>query len=887
MSKLSFHALYFYYLNMYFRGNFLITLALLVVTGSLFGQPIQKRTAVAQRIHAEQPRIDGLLNDSAWAAVPWENNFTQRQPLDGRMPSQPTSFKVIYDNSNLYVAIRAWDSSPDSIVSRLTRRDDGDGDAVGIELDSYMDSRTSFSFIVYSSGAKSDMLKTNNGSREDNTWDPIWTVHTSIDSLGWVAELLIPFNQLRFNRVDEQRWGMQVGRYLFRKDELSLWQPIPMDSPGWVHMFGFLTGIDGVKPKRQIEIAPYVLAQAESFEAVEGNPFATGQRSRLSAGVDAKMGITNNTTLDLTVLPDFGQVEADPSEVNLTAFETHFSERRPFFVEGRNLFDYALTDYSVESLFYSRRIGRSPQGSPELDEGEHSQIPLNAEIMGAAKVTGRGKDGISFGILNAVTNRAHARIDSSGYERTQEVEPLTNYIVGSLQKDFNEGQTRVTALVTSTNRNINTPELSFMHTNAFSGGAQFTHWWNSRNYYLNVKAYGSHVMGSTKAIERTQKFSSRFFQRPDITHVSFDSTRTSLTGHGGNIGFGKDGDGHWQYAAFLNWKSPGLEVNDIGYNTLVDDISQVLWFGYRYWEPFLFFKQVNVNFSQWMGHNFAGVRSYLGGEVEFETQFKNNWEIELDVEIQDRVMSYSALRGGPSLIIPGGINPSFYISTDTRRKLSLWANASLFEGKANRSRSVYSGLVYKPLSSLSVALTSGNSYSNYTLQYVSNIEWEGEWQYVNASLTQYVTSIEFRTDYSITPELSLQLYARPFFARGHYYDFKYITNPHAANFFDRFITLSDQQVEYNAIEEEYSIDANSDGATDYTLTNPDFNFRALQSNFVIRWEYLPGSTLFLVWTQGRESFDTDYSLPFGESNRELFRTFPHNVFLVKLSYRFY
>jgi hypothetical protein len=332
----------------------------LILHCSLLSLAQEKRVSTAYRITGDSPRIDGLVDDEAWQLLDWEGNFIQQQPYEGKEPSQKTSFKILYDDDNIYAAIMSWDSNPDSIVSRLSRRDIGDGDAVGIEFDSYFDKKTAFSFIVTASGVKIDKLISNDGENEDENWDAIWVVKTSINDQGWVAEIKIPFNQLRFNKNNEQKWGLQVGRYIHRKEELSLWQPVPRDAPGWVHQYGILEGIKGIKPKRQLEIAPYVVAKTERFEPEHGNPFATGKRNKLTGGIDAKIGITNDITLDMTVYPDFGQVEADPSEVNLTAFETYFPEKRPFFMEGSNLFNYGLSfgngSKSDENLFYSRRM---------------------------------------------------------------------------------------------------------------------------------------------------------------------------------------------------------------------------------------------------------------------------------------------------------------------------------------------------------------------------------------------------------------------------------------------------------------------------------------------------------------------------------------------------
>lgn len=866
-----------------------VTLVLLFYADYIGAQ--EKRRAFAFRIEGEVPKIDGLVDDPAWQAVEWQNNFIQRQPYEGRQPSQPTEFKILYDDNSLYVAIRAWDSAPDSIVRRLSRRDSGDGDAVGIEFDSYYDQRTAFSFIVFASGVKLDKLISGDGENEDESWDAIWNAKTSIDDKGWIAELEIPLNQLRFNNNEVQIWGLQVGRFIHRKDELSLWQPVPRDAPGWVHQFGILEGLSGIKPKRQVEVAPYIVAQTERFEAEEGNPFATGKRNRFSGGVDAKIGLTNDITLDLTVYPDFGQVEADPSEVNLTAFETYFPEKRPFFIEGRNLFHFQFTpgdgDHASENLFYSRRIGRRPRGNPELNDDEFIQKTENTAILGAAKVTGKNKNGLSFGIMEAVTAREVANIGTNGNRRTEAVEPLTSYFVGSLIKDFNGGNTRIGGLLTSTNRNIEDDVLDFMHTNAYSGGINFLQYFKDKNYQINVKTYFSRVEGSNEALINTQQAPSRYFQRPDAKHVSVDSTRNSLTGHGGVVSFMKMGDGHWRYAAFVSWKSPELEINDIGYVRNVDDIFQVLWAGYRYWEPFSIFREINLNFNQWTGHNFAGERSYMGGNINVNGQLKNYWNAGFGLGPQGKALNHSALRGGPSLVQSSGFQSWYWFSTDSRKKLIFSINTSFYRSEDSDSDYITASISYKPNNALQLSIGPSYSSSKRTLQFVDNIDWNGNTTYLNASLEQELNILQLRINYTITPDLTIQYYGRPFFAKGKYYDFKKITQPRADKLTDRYQLYTSDEISYNAIDEEYLIDENGDGTIDYGFGNPNFNFRSFQSNLVVRWEYRPGSTLFLVWSQGRDSFESDYNSGLNYSAKELWDSYPHNIFLVKLAYRFY
>ena len=319
---------------------------------------IPKKTAVATRLSLHPPAIDGRLNDPAWQDGEWFSDFIQFDPVEGQPPSEPTAFKIAYDDSHLYLAIRCYDSQPGSIERRLSRRDSLSGDYVLVFIDSLYDQRTSYCFAVNAAGVKADQLLFNDGFDEntvDLSWDPIWEVKAAVDDKGWSAEMKIPFSQLRFGRKQEYVWGLQVMRQYFRKNEVSLWQRILKTAPGWTSQFGELRGVTAIKPPRQIEMLPYTVGSLRSYPRQDGNPLATGHDNRLFGGLDGKVGLTHDLTVNFTLNPDFGQVEADPSVINLTAYETYFEEKRPFFVEGRNITDFTITggdgDFSFDNLF--------------------------------------------------------------------------------------------------------------------------------------------------------------------------------------------------------------------------------------------------------------------------------------------------------------------------------------------------------------------------------------------------------------------------------------------------------------------------------------------------------------------------------------------------------
>lgn len=861
----------------------------------LFGQEFPKRTYTTSKLETKNiaPSIDGVLNDPAWESVEWENEFVQHEPYEGADPSQKTAFKIIYDDNNIYLGIKAFDTNPDSIETRLTRRDDMDGDVVGVQLDSYFDKLTAFTFLVNAGGVKTDMLMANDGESEDPSWDPIWFVKTKVNKEGWVAEIQIPLSQLRFDSDSSLTWGLQVIRLLYRKQELSLWQHIPVESSGWVHQFGEVNGISNIKPKRQIELAPYAVTSYNTYESEDGNPYMDGKDFKFNAGLDGKIGITNNMILDFTVNPDFGQVEADPSQVNLTAYETYFEEKRPFFIEGKNIFSFSVSgidggDMSAENLFYSRRIGRNPQGYPDLVTGEYAKMPEFTTILGAAKISGKTKNGLSYGILESVTQEEKVEIDFDGEKRHETVEPITNYLVGRVQKDFGKGKTILGGILTSTNRRINDTTMNFLRTSAVTGGIDFTTTWQDKNYYFTLNTLFSQVQGSEEAMLHTQESSVHYYQRPDAQHLEIDSSMTSMFGHAGSMSIGKQGGGHFNFGAILTWKSPGFEINDVGFLMSSDEILPIVYAGYRIWEPFSIFRQMNINVNAWHAWDFGGVNILTGGNFNFFTQFKNYWRFSTGYNVSGERQSSSALRGGPMLKLPGNQSTRLFISSDDTKKLifNFFGNFSWgFDNSANR-QSFGLEVDYRPIDMLSLSLEPSLNLNKTELQYITTDNYNSDPRYIMGYIDQQVVSLDFRINLSLTPDLSIQYWGQPFFAVGDYSKFKRIANPQADVFTDRYHVFESNEIFYDEDAEYYMIDENQDSNYDYGFENPDFNFKEFLSNLVLRWEYHPGSTLYFAWSQSREGLEPNGRFTPNEDIQNLFSITPHNIFLIKFSYRF-
>lgn len=857
------------------------------------GQAPEKKTCHPVYIN-EAPAIDGQLTDEVWNTGEWIDDFTQFEPYNGQKPSQRTEFKILYDNDNIYTAIKSYDTSPDSIVKRLTRRDQIDGDMAGIVFDSYHDLRTGFLFGTSFAGVKFDQMMTNDGQDEDETWDPNWWVATSLASDGWIAEMKIPFSQLRFDKNSGDVWGLEVFRTLYRKNEMSFWQHIPKDAPGLIHMMGEINGLGKIRPRKIFDVTPYGVARAETFEAEAGNPFLeSGKRAGGNIGLDAKIGITNNMTMDLTINPDFGQVEADPSVVNLTAYETFYEEKRPFFIEGNNITSFGLGlgdgDVGNDNLFYSRRIGRRPQGDPELEDDWYSDVPGFTTILGAAKLTGKTKKGLSVGIVEAVTAEEKAEIDKNGERSYETVEPLTNYFIGRVQRDFDEGNTIFGGMITSTNRKLDENLGSYMHKAAFTGGLDFMQYFDQKNWVFSVKTAFSTVRGTDDAIETTQLSSARYFQRPDNNHTRLDTNRTSLTGNSGKISLQKI-NGHWNFGTATIWKTPGFETNDLGYLRDADQLMPVIFANYKVWDPKWIYRDFSVYMDVFSIFNFGGVNQMTGIEGSFFMNLKNYWTVSFYNSLNGPVLSTSTLRGGPMMKIPGEYNSSLFLSTDSRKKIVFSTNGGLtarFE-KSTWSIMVEAGASLKPTNYLRLSVNPEYSRSFSELQYVSTEEYGTDDRYIFSDIKRETVSASLRININLSPDLTLEYWGQPFIATGRYSDYKYISDkPLADRFSDRFIPYSSQQI--SPADDEFNIDENSDGTTDYTFDRQDFNVQEFLSNLVIRWEYNPGSTLYLVWSQTRSGSNESDIMQFSDSIGNLFdgsENKPANIFLIKLSCRF-
>ena len=842
--------------------------------------------------------IDGNLDDAAWDAVEWTSDYVEFQPDVGTDPTEQTKMKIVYDDKNLYVAFKCYQADPNTIEKRMGRRDDFPGDWVEINIDSFNDDRTGFSFTASASGVKGDEFISNNGNFDDS-WNPIWYLRTQIDADGWTAEIRIPLSQLRFGNDEEQVWGIQSTRRYFGNEERSLWQPLPANPPGWVSEFGELRGLKGLKPQKQLEIQPYTVAQLDTFEPEPGNPFRDGSNTNLTGGLDAKIGVTNDLTLDLTINPDFGQVDADPGAVALDGFEIFFQERRPFFVENKNVFNFRVGG-GADNLFFSRRIGRSPQGFTTADgsKGEFADIPIATTILGAAKFSGKTKDGWAIGVLTSLTDKEFAEIDLNtdqavldglpevGERREEIVEPLTFYSVNRVQKDFNDRNSFIGGIFTTTNRKIE-GNLDFLRKSAYSGGIDFQHNWKDRKYYVEGAALMSTVNGSPQAIEITQRSLTHLFQRTDASHVEVDPTRTSLTGTGGRFEIGKRATGgNWRYNFGGNWRSPELELNDIGFLRQADEFRQYANVRRLWNQPTSWFRRANVGVNQFTSFDFEGNYNRIQYEINGFVNWKNNWWSEAGFGHKPRIFSNTVLRGGPRWRWNDENFFFLFSGTDSRKKFNMhvgYVNSMATQDNFSFERYVLR-LFYQPLNALNLSLVTEYSNNPNKTQYVTETSFGDTPRYILGEIDNETLSTTLRVNFNINPNLTIQYYGQPFIFKAKYSNFNYVNDPIAANLNDRVTWFNNNQITLE--NGAYQVDEDQDGNVDYAFGDPDFAFVQFRGNLVVRWEYIPGSEIFLVWSQGINGIG-DPDNTFGTIiDNQLFSARPQNTFLVKATYRF-
>ena len=874
------------------RSINLLFVLLLCLPGYVYGsspsssdtdKPREKRIYNTVRIENCKPVIDGMLDDECWKQGEWSGNYSQQMPVEGALPSQQTEIKILYDDENIYVAIIAHDNEPQRIDRQMGRRDQFQGDIVGVNFDSYFDHRTGFEFNLTAAGVKIDLMLTNDGW--DTNWNAVWEGEVSHQDSSWTAEMRIPLSQLRYGKNPEQVWGLHSWRWINRNHEEDQWNLIPRDIAGALYGFGELHGLKDLPRVSRVEFIPYTVGKIRTYPKEEGNPFSDGTDPALSFGIDGKFGIGSNFTVDYTINPDFGQVEADPSELNLTAFETYFEEKRPCFIEGRNIFNFGVED---NQLFYSRRIGQSPSYDPVLNDGEYAKKPDNTSILGALKLTGKTQKGLSVGIVESLTQREFADVSSPGDDHRLEVEPMTNYFVGRVQKDINNSNTMIGGMVTSTYRDLGHVYMNGLARSALTGGLDFRHYLKNKTYYIDFKSMLSQVNGSTESITGLQRESSRYYQRPDVPHLKLDTTATVLSGHGGSLEFVKGANGKWRFGIGTHWSSPGMELNDLGFQNSADMLLQGQTLGYVENTPRGFFRAYEFEFTQINLWNFGG--EYLFSEFELETEFlfANKWNLHAEISRNGKALNTHLLRGGPGVYVFGTIRQDYFMSTDGSKNVSLGLGYEndYYDDKISHGHEFHTEINWKVTTSLEVTPEFSFDKNVYDYQYISGYTSGQEERYLLGRLDRKTYAITLRLNYAVTPEITLQYYGSPYITMGKYSHFKTLADPDANAAGNVFRTCTDSEIAYDPGTRMYDLFNSTNPEPEYSFSNPDFNFRQFRSNLVARWEYRPGSVLYLVWTHNRTSDEDITNDALDYNFRGLFREQAENVFLVKFSYWF-
>ncbi len=836
-------------------------------------------------------RVDGRLDEADWSRATPATSFIQWDPNEGDPASERTEVRILVNDNALFVGARLYDSDPGAIKTTLARRDaPADSDIFEIFLDPYHDHLTGVRFRINPSGSIREAVMGTSGG-DDPSWDPVWEASARVDSLGWVAEMRIPFSQLRYNPSDDAVWGIQMGRSIYRKGEVVFFSYVPKTESFGANRYDHLVGLGRVQPQRQVEVMPYSSARAEYTQVPSGNPFRDGNDYAGNAGVDFKYGVTSDLTIDVTVNPDFGQVEVDPAVVNLTAFETFFPEKRPFFIEGADLFRFGnirtFNRSGFPQFFFSRRIGRSPQGRINVPGAGFTDVPEQTTILGAAKLTGRTSSGWSIGLLESVTAREHGRyVDSLSVVRRAPVEPAANRAVARIRKDLQSGNSTLGGMVSAVNRDLGDPSLaSLMPSSAYFGGIDFTHAWGNREFSLDGMFAFSRVAGAADAIARIQRSSARYFQRPDQDITRFDPTRTSLEGHAWQLSLAKNAGKNFLGSLTFQDVSPEFEVNELGFQTRAGTRALSWTYGYRQTRP-------GKVMRNWSIYPFTNHVWNYDGDLTFQTysalgfgRFLNFWSWFARVDYQPSSTDDRLTRGGPLARTPSQKDIIIELDTDSRKTTQLESGVFYrWDDEGGSFGSYRIELSVRPTTAARIRIGPNLALNKNVAQYIATVSDPAATntfgsRYVFGVLDQTELSLVTRVDWTFTPHVSLQLFVQPLISAGDFSDVKELAEPGT---FD-FAVYGKDRGTVTESDGALTIDP-GDGGDPFVIRNRDFNFRSLRANAVLRWEFRPGSTLFVIWQQSREGSADVGNFRFGRDVRGIFDARGDNILAVKLTY---
>ena len=855
--------------------------------------------------------IDGILNEADWENARVFTGFTQREPVEGVPAENDTEVRVLFGEDAIWIAARMWDSNPDQIDRRMTRRDNmGTYDQFSVHLDPNLDGLTGYNFRVSAANVQGDLYFYND-DKMDQAWNAVWSSAVNVDEYGWTAEIRIPLSQIRYEASEDvQTWGINFHRLRIASNERSYYSLISRTRRGIVSQMGRVDQVRVSRPSRRLELLPYAVSSVTNGPATPGDPFFDGTAGGSRFGVDMSHGLGAAFTLDATINPDFGQVEADPAVINLSAFETFFPEQRPFFVEDARIFDFGLSG-GKNSLFYSRRIGRSPHGRAPSDV-LFSDIPDNATILGAAKLAGRTSAGLSLGALAAVTGKEYGQgLYENGSEGDFLVEPRTTFGVVSVGQDFNEGITQFRGLGSFMKRDLPSDgSFENLSSSAFDVGARFEHQWADRDWAVWAFFAGSHVRGSEEAMYRVQTASTHYLQRPDATRFSLDPDATSLSGRDWRVQLEKRNGQHWTGSIWAAEVSKAFEVNDIGFSTNAERLDGGFRFGYREIQPGSLFRNYNLTVSSfhnwshealdntWSIDSWHNARTNGNYSLNTNGQFLNYWNIRGTFRYQPQKMSRRATRGGPMMVGPASTAWNFKVNSDRRKAFNAGLNfdQSWEAIGAGSRRQIAVDMNLRPSDNVSLRLNPRYEIASASAQYVtstSTLPYAPTYdrRYLFSDLDRTTFAMETRLEWTFTPALSLQLFAQPLLSSGDYTQYKQLEVSQSYDF-NEFepgvpteqptgVMCSTAICEIDGIQ---YVDFDGDGATDYSFGDRDFNVQSLVGNAVVRWEYRPGSTIFVVWQRNQAASASNGDFNFEDDIGSLFGAPAVNRFIVKVNY---
>lgn len=874
----------------------LLFIIIFIFSPSAFTQPGDSINKINITVKAyrtsEPPKIDGILSENIWNSQAGISGFVQRDPIEGIDATERSEVFLAYDDEALYVAAKLFDSSPDSIIARLARRDvETNDDLFGIFLDPDYDKRSGYYFGVSAAGTQYDGVLFND-RWDDESWDGVWESKTVINGDGWYCEMRIPFSQMRFKENEKHVWGVNFRRDISRKNEIDYLVYVPKNEQVFVSRFYDLIGIENIKSSSNIEIMPYIISKAEYVQHSIGDPFNDGSRYSPGIGGDLKMSIGSSLKLNATINPDFGQVEIDPAVINLSDVETYFDEKRPFFIEGSTIFNFGqggATNYwgfnwNNPIFFYSRRIGRVPQGS--IPDADYSDVPLGSHILGAAKLTGKIGDNWTIGTIQALTKKELAELQMNGNRSEVEIEPMTYYGVFRAQKEFAEGRQGIGGIATLTARKFDEDRLvDEINKNAFTSGIDGWTFLDSSRTWVFAGAVGySRVTGTKEKMIDLQRNSQHYFQRPDAKVIRLDSNATSLSGYAGRFVLNKQ-KGNFFFNSAFGFLSPGFDVNDVGFLYRADIINMHAGAGYFWSDPTESYRYLELGGAIFGNYDFDGNRTG-GGIFHFASlQLLNYYWLNWQLGLYPGNVNNRLTRGGPVTLYPDGMEVNISANTDNRKSWVISLNYS-FGGKLEYPfyHQISTEFEFRPASNILVSFSPFYSRDNEFSQWVdvfddpTSTNTYGK-RYVFAELDQHTFGAGFRLNWTFTPKLSLQIYLQPLISSGDYKNYKELTKPRTYNFNQYQID------EVSANQEEFFVDPDGSGPSQgFVIINPDFNYKSLRGNAVLRWEYLPGSVVYFVWTQTRSDEENIGEFKFKKSFNRLLDSHPDNIFLIKFSY---